>query len=98
MKKSDSRYGIKFTNSIVSEKAEINVILPNNERAVEANVVIYDMTGNTVFSTTVSDNVSWDLRNTAGRFVANGTYLVIAEVKGRNGKTYQYSARLGVKR
>ena len=29
---------------------------------------------------------------------ANGTYLVIAEVKDRSGKVYRYSARLGVKR
>ena len=96
--KSNSRYGIRFAQNIVSEKAEISVVLPSNERAVETKIAIYDMTGNVVFSTTVRDNASWDLRNSAGRFVANGTYLVIVEVKGASGKVYAYSARLGVKR
>ena len=98
VKKSDNRYGIKFAQNIVSDKAEISVILPNNERAVETKITIYDMTGNVVFSTTTRDNVSWDLRNTAGRYVANGTYLVIAEAKDRNGRTHAYSSRLGVRR
>jgi hypothetical protein len=40
----------------------------------------------------------WDLRNTSGRYVANGTYLVVVEVKGRDGKTRLHSARLGIKR
>ena len=47
--KSASRYGIKFAQNIVSERAEISVILPNGERAVETRIVIYDMTGNVVF-------------------------------------------------
>ena len=96
---SNSRYGIKFAKNIVSNKAEISVVLPNNERVANANVVIYDMTGNVVFVGAGSARpIVWDLRNTAGRFVANGTYLIIAEAKDRNGRTYQYSARLGVKR
>ena len=102
-KKSNNRHGVKFAVNPVSEKAEISVILPNNERAIETNVVIYDMTGNVVHSgaTTASATggaIVWDLRNSAGRFVANGTYLVIAEVKTVNGKVYQYSSRLGVNR
>ena len=97
-KKQDSRHGIKFTQNPVSNKAEISVVLPNNERATTTKIAIYDMTGNVVFSTTARDNASWDLRNSAGRFVANGTYLVIVEVKDRSGKVYVYSARLGVKR
>jgi len=97
-KKSDNRHGIRFAQNIVSDKAEISVVLPSNERVVEAKIAIYDMTGNAVFSTTTRDNVVWDLRNTAGRIVANGTYLVVAEAKDHSGKVYQYSARLGVKR
>ena len=98
-KKSDSRYGIKFAKNPVSEKAEIGVILPNNERATETKIAIYDMTGNVVWASTGSaTGVVWDLHNSAGRFVANGTYLVIAEAKGISGKIYAYSARLGVKR
>jgi len=96
--KSNDKYGIRFAVNPVSDKAEISIVLPNNERATETKIVVYDITGNAVFSTTARDNVSWDLRNTAGRFVANGTYLVIAEVKTRNGEIYTYSARLGVKR
>ena len=98
VKKPDNRHGIKFAVNPVSDKAEISVMLPNNDKAVETKIAIYDMTGNVVFSTTARDNVSWDLRNSAGRFVANGTYLVVAEVKGASGKIYTYSARLGVKR
>jgi hypothetical protein len=57
------------------------------------------MTGNVVFENSVTgSDVSWNLTNGAGRFVANGTYLVVVEVKGVNGKVYAYSARLGVKR
>ena len=98
VKKSDNRHGIRFAVNPVSEKAEISVILPNNEHIANANVVIYDMTGNVIFSTTAHDNVLWDLRNGAGRIVANGTYLVVVEAKCRSGKVYRYSARLGVKR
>ncbi|MCL1947953.1 MAG: hypothetical protein FWF51_12515 [Chitinivibrionia bacterium] len=88
-------YGIKFADNIVSDKAEISVILPNNERFIETKITIYDVIGNVVYS---GNNLIWDLRNNAGRFVANGSYLVIAEVKGTNGKVYYYSAKFGVKR
>jgi len=98
-KKSVARQGIIFAKNPASDKAEISVVLPNGERAVEANVVIYDMTGNVVWAVTARrDPTVWDLRNSAGRFVANGTYLVIAEVKDHSGRTHTYSARLGVKR
>ena len=103
--RNDSRYGIKFTINPVSEQAEISVVLPDGGRIISApTVVIYDMTGNVVFSRrgdyqSPADNaIIWDLRNTAGRFVANGTYLVVAEAKDKNGGIYRYSARLGVKR
>jgi len=97
--RSDNLQGIRFADNIVSNKAEMTVIIPNNERVTETKIAIYDMTGNVVFETTARNgNVSWDLTNPAGRFVANGTYLVIAEVKGKNGRVYAYSSRLGVKR
>ena len=118
IKKSDKRYGIKFAQNIVSEKAEMSVVLPASAAsagsATEVSVVIYDMTGNAVFErrgdyqspaprrgweqSDHNNAIIWDLRNSAGRFVANGTYLVIAEAKTASGKTYTYSARLGVKR
>jgi hypothetical protein len=47
---------------------------------------------------TTQHGVVWNLRNLAGRLVANGTYLVIVEAKGVSGKTYLYSTQIGVKR
>ena len=42
--------------------------------------------------------VVWDLTNNNGRFVTNGTYLIIVEAKGISGKKYTYSTRIGVRR
>ena len=106
VKKSDKRHGIIFAINPVSDKAEISVVLPDASTgsATETRITIYDMTGNVVFSCRgdyqppANNAVIWDLRNPAGRFVANGTYLVIAEVKDRSGNTHRYSARLGVRR
>ena len=102
VKKSDKRYGIRLAQNIVSERAEMTIVLPSNERIIETKIVIYDMTGNVVHSgastASTGSATNWDLRNSAGRFVANGTYLVIAEVRGASGMVYAYSARLGVKR
>ena len=102
--KSDKRHGIRFAVNPVNDKAEITVILPDASTgsATEVSVVIYDMTGNVVFASTASTGSAtgavWDLRNSAGRFVANGTYLVVAEVKALDGRVYRYSSLLGVKR
>jgi hypothetical protein len=105
--KSDKKYGIKFAKNPVADKAEISVILPNNETSTTSTgsvtsvtVAIYDNTGNVVFvgATALGRPLIWNLTNNAGRNVANGSYLVIAEVKSASGKVYQYSAKLGVKR
>jgi len=49
--------------------------------------------------TNANDNaIIWDLTNNAGRFVANGTYLIIVEATGINGRRFVYSARVGVNR
>ena len=100
VKKSNNRYGIRFANNIVSDKAKISVVLSNDQKAVSANFVVYDMMGNVVFTAKANGNepISWDLRNNSGRFVANGTYLVIAEVKDTKGMNHHYSGKLGVKR
>lgn len=97
------KYGLRFAQNIVSEKAEIYVGLPEQEKISETKITIYDNIGNLVFNSrgvlnTPYNKIVWDLRNSAGRFVANGTYLVIAEVKNLNGITYIYSTKLGVKR
>ena len=96
----DTRYGIRFTQNPAIEKAEMSVMLPASAgSATEIGVVIYDITGNVVWASTGSaTGLSWDLRNTAGRIVANGTYLVVVETKDRSGKSYRYSAMLGVRR
>jgi hypothetical protein len=88
--RNDRNNGIKFTKNPASDKAEIFIV----EKTI-ARVVIYDALGNVVFD---SSETIWDLRNTAGRFVANGMYLVIVEAIDRNGKIQSYSAKLGVKR
>jgi len=93
----NEKYGIKFAKNIVSDKAEISIILPQNEKVLNTKIVIYDMTGNIVFNTqTNNGNISWNLLNKNGKFVTNGIYLVIAEVKNMNGIVYTYSAKLGV--
>jgi hypothetical protein len=94
-RRSDNRYGIRFASNIVSQKAEISVVLPNNERVAEMKIVIYDKIGNVVYE---GSEITWNLTNKTGRKVANGTYLVIVEVKGENGRSYMYSAKLGVSR
>jgi hypothetical protein len=45
-----------------------------------------------------NDKFIWNLTNDAGRNVANGTYLIIAKVKGIGTNNYIYSANIGVKR
>ena len=99
IQKSDRRRGIRFAMNPVSDKAEIFV----SEGKI-TQVVIYDALGNIVYDRR-SDNLSsahntvvWDLTNTAGRRVAEGTYLVTAEVKSRDGTVRWYSAKMGVKR
>jgi hypothetical protein len=84
------RSGIRFAKNPVSDKAEIFVLGETITR-----VVIYDALGNVVFD---SPETTWDLRNMAGRRVAEGTYLVVVEARGRDGRVVMYSARLGVKR
>jgi flagellar hook assembly protein FlgD len=100
----NKKHGILFENNIVSQKAKMNIILPNNEKSVETKITIHDITGNVVFTrrydnpSSAGNTIIWNLTNNAGRLVANGSYLVIAEVKSANGKVYMYSTKLGIKR
>ncbi|MDR0304781.1 MAG: leucine-rich repeat protein, partial [Chitinispirillales bacterium] len=76
IKPNDTRSGggIRLSSNIVSDKAVITIDLPNNERASQIKVVVYDNTGNSVFETTERNaKVEWHLTNAAGRNVANGT-------------------------
>jgi uncharacterized repeat protein (TIGR02543 family) len=94
--KGDKKYGILLEKAVVSQPARISVKTPEQ---AQINLVIYDNAGNAVYKTSgkSSDTFIWDLKNGAGRNVANGTYLIIAEAKGAKG-TYAYSAKVGVKR
>jgi len=98
--KSNKLHGIRFVQNVVSQKAIMSVILPNGEKAAETKFVVYDNVGNVISVSIVSGDKKgeWDLTNSSGRIVANGAYLVIAEVKEKNGKVYAYSAKLVVKR
>ncbi|MCL2845972.1 MAG: hypothetical protein FWE23_11100, partial [Chitinivibrionia bacterium] len=40
--------------------------------------------------------IVWNLTNQSGRFVANGTYLIIVEATTVSGRRFVYSARIGV--
>jgi uncharacterized repeat protein (TIGR02543 family) len=79
-----------FKATIVSDKMEITL---DDYRDVK--FVVYDFTGNVVAD---GRGREWDLKNRAGRFVANGAYLVVVEATDKNGKVERYSAKLGIKR
>jgi hypothetical protein len=93
------KYGILLKGgNIVSQPAEAQIVLPEGDGAVSFKAVIYDNTGNVVFSKEVKGaRFVWDLKNISGRDVANGAYLIIVEATGVKG-TYAYSAKIGVKR
>jgi len=92
-----SPFGILLENAIVSDIAKISVITPET---ATINVRVLDNLGNFVFQTSgrSTDVFAWNLTNAAGRFVGNGTYLVVVEATGISGKRYLYSARIGVSR
>ncbi|MDR0304783.1 MAG: leucine-rich repeat protein [Chitinispirillales bacterium] len=97
--KSDGRTGIRLLSNIVSDKAVITIDLPDNERVSQVKAVIYDNVGNVVFEKTErSSKVEWNLINFSGRYVANGMYMILVEAKSVSGKTYAYSAKLGVRK
>jgi hypothetical protein len=83
--------GIVFKGgNIVSDKAEIAALEGTITR-----VIVYDALGNIISD---SPEPTWDLTNRAGRRVAEGVYVVVVEVKDRDGRVRLHSARLGVKR
>ena len=96
VKKSGNGLGIIFEKTVVSDELKIvKIALPDGKDGKITKTVIYDNTGNVVFS---GENAKvWDLRNKSGRIVANGTYLVIVEAKSGD-KSYMYSAKVVVKR
>jgi len=96
----DSRHGIILDPAIATEFAKISVKTPEQ---AQITLRILDNLGNVVFTeTAVGANhhlpIVWDLRNQAGRLVANGMYLIIVEATGISGRRYLYSSRIGVNR
>ncbi|MCL2845068.1 MAG: hypothetical protein FWE23_06420 [Chitinivibrionia bacterium] len=108
----DNRHGIVLENAIVSDVARISVITPE---PATINLRILDNLGNVVFTETAthpygrvlnpplhSSAIVWNLTNTNGRFVANGTYLIVVETQclasPSGGRRFTYSARIGVNR
>ena len=91
-------FGITLNGGVVSQEAKIKVIAPEQ---AQINLAIYDNLGNVAFEKSGVRNdkeILWNLTNSAGRYVANGGYLIIAEAKGVSGKVYRYSAKVGVKK
>ena len=102
----DTRHGILLENAIVSDVAKISVITPE---PATITLRIIDNLGNVVFSettvraglkpahTNAADNaIVWNLTNQSGRYVANGTYLIVVEATSISGRRFSYSARIGV--
>jgi hypothetical protein len=94
--KGDKKHGILLEKAVVSQPVKIIVKTPEQ---AQINLAVYDNTGNVVYKSSGrnTDTFVWDLKNSAGRNVANGSYLIVAEAKGAKG-TYAYSAKIGVKR
>ena len=97
----DSRYGIIITPNPANDVARISVITPE---PAQINLRVLDNLGNTVFASTGAfsaggnvEPIVWNLTNTAGRFVANGTYLVIVQARGISGRVYNYQSKIGVR-
>jgi uncharacterized protein YjdB len=94
----DGKRGILLENAIVSDFARFEVKTPN---ASLVNIRITDNLGNALFEASgrSSETFVWDLTNNAGRLVASGSYLLIAEtIDLVTGQIYVYHARIGVKR
>ena len=93
----NSKYGIVLEKAVVKDLAKISV---KTEEFAKVSVRITDNLGNAIFETSGrnTETFTWDLRNKAGRFVANGTYLVVVEATGVSGKVWGYQTKVGVKK
>jgi hypothetical protein len=96
-KNTDTRHGIILDPAVATNSAKISVKTPEQATIT---LRILDNLGNVVFETNgrSDETFTWNLTNNAGRFVGNGTYLVVVEATGISGKRFTYSARLGVNR
>jgi hypothetical protein len=99
-KPKNKKYGVFFDKNPVCENLQINLKPHVTPKSVK--ISILDYLGNVVFveesRETGKKEFVWDLNNFSGRKVANGTYFVVAECVGIDGKLYGYSTKVGVKR
>jgi flagellar hook assembly protein FlgD len=97
----DNRQGIIIRKNPALTSAEFEI---RTLEDAEVKITVLDNVGNLVFfesgikTKSNAANVRWNLQNSAGRSVADGSYLVIAEAKGLSGKVYKYWEKLGVKK
>jgi len=94
---SEKQYSILLEKRVVSSKAEFTVAGPAGSKA---NVVIFDKLGNAVFkrpSVKSGETVTWDIHR-SGRVLADGSYLIVAVSRDKNGKAYKSSVIIGVKK
>jgi hypothetical protein len=109
----DNRFGILLENAIVSDVARISVITPEpatvNMVILDnlGNVVfsadgVEARTYGQVYMINLpqqnNNPIVWNLTNNNGRYVANGTYLILVEAIGISGRRFTYSAKIGVNR
>jgi hypothetical protein len=96
-KNRDSKYGILLDSIVVKYQAKILVKTPES---ATINLRITDNLGNLVFETSgkSTDAFAWNLTNKLGRFVENGSYLIVAEAKSVNGRIYRYTTKVWVKK
>jgi len=89
---------ISLDKKVVSNKAEFKVTALEEKSVI--NIAIYDKLGNTVFRKSgVKSNelITWNLTR-SGRSVANGSYLIVAVSKDKNGKSHKHSTMFGVRK
>jgi len=93
----DSRHGIILDPAVATNTAKISIKTPEQ---AQITLRILDNLGNVVFETSgrSDEDFTWDLTNNAGRFVGNGTYLIVVEAIGVDGRRFSYSSRIGVNR
>lgn len=86
----------------VTNKSDVITFSYNTPDIAEARLKVYDAVGNLVYNTEFSpaDKViaKWDLNNSFGKKVANGTYLAVLWLIYNDGTIEQLKTIIGIKR
>ena len=93
-------------NPVAKQSGSVN-FYRQGKRVANCELRIYDATGNIVNKVKINDKAigtqarrqvgTWDLRDTKGRLVSEGTYLVKGVVKTLDGKSEKVSVIVGVR-